>query len=137
MSPIALIITLIAAANALAVPGWGPHHWPGSGSYSSWNLERFTSLVVFGDSYSDDSRLGYFIENNGSAPPVGWVDPVVRISEARVLNAHTDHISRTMLLQMAAESGVNTSNNTPARISTTTLFLAPCAATTLRRGFSL
>lgn len=31
--------------------------------------------MIFGDSYSDDSRLGYFISHNGSAPPTGWVDP--------------------------------------------------------------
>ena len=33
-------------------------------------------MVVFGDSYTDDSRLGYFQQHNGSAPPVGWVDPI-------------------------------------------------------------
>ncbi|TKX26534.1 acetylesterase-1 [Elsinoe australis] len=41
----------------------------------SWGAGRFKSLVSFGDSYTDDSRLGYFINNNGSAPPVGWVNP--------------------------------------------------------------
>ncbi|KAF4552899.1 GDSL-like Lipase/Acylhydrolase-like protein 2 [Elsinoe fawcettii] len=40
-----------------------------------WSKDRFQSLVAFGDSYTDDSRLGYFINNNGSAPPVGWVNP--------------------------------------------------------------
>lgn len=44
----------------------------------SWGAGRFKSLVSFGDSYTDDSRLGYFINNNGSAPPVGWVNPPVR-----------------------------------------------------------
>lgn len=76
---IAWIAAFVAVANALAVPGWGPHHWPGQAQTSSWNLKQFTSLVVFGDSYSDDSRLAYFIENNGTAPPVGWVNPVVRV----------------------------------------------------------
>ncbi|EUC36596.1 carbohydrate esterase family 16 protein [Bipolaris victoriae FI3] len=37
---------------------------------------RFTTLVTFGDSYTDENRLGYFINNNGSAPPVGWQQPV-------------------------------------------------------------
>ena len=78
---IACVAALVAVANALAVPGWGPHQRPGYGQTSSWNLKQFTSLVVFGDSYSDDSRLDYFVENNGTAPPVGWVDPVVRVSE--------------------------------------------------------
>jgi len=52
----------------------------GSFSYShnpNWNLSSFTSLVSFGDSYTDDSRLGYFISHNGSAPPVGYANPVV------------------------------------------------------------
>ncbi|PLB43269.1 GDSL lipase/acylhydrolase family protein [Aspergillus steynii IBT 23096] len=40
-----------------------------------WGLRKFKSLVTFGDSYTDDSRLGYFINHNGSAPPVGWVQP--------------------------------------------------------------
>lgn len=43
----------------------------------SWGLKKFTSLVAFGDSYTDDSRLGYFGSHNGSAPPVGWVNPAV------------------------------------------------------------
>ncbi|CZT19571.1 related to GDSL lipase/acylhydrolase family protein [Ramularia collo-cygni] len=40
-----------------------------------WGLKKFTSWCSFGDSYTDDSRLSYFINNNGSAPPVGWVNP--------------------------------------------------------------
>lgn len=44
---------------------------------SKWKLKKFKSLVTFGDSYTDESRFGYFASNNGSAPPVGWVDPVV------------------------------------------------------------
>lgn len=49
---------------------------PGQCFAQDWNLANFTSLVVFGDSYSDDSRLGYFISHDGAAPPTGWVDPV-------------------------------------------------------------
>lgn len=43
-----------------------------------WDLSKFTSLVAFGDSYTDENRLGYFLSNLGSAPPVGWVEPEVR-----------------------------------------------------------
>lgn len=53
----------------------------GSFAYShnpNWNLTSFTSLVSFGDSYTDDSRLSYFIAHNGSAPPVGYANPAVR-----------------------------------------------------------
>nr|POE54425.1 acetylesterase [Quercus suber] len=42
---------------------------------SSWDLKDFKTLVAFGDSYTDDSRLNYFIANGGQAPPAGWVDP--------------------------------------------------------------
>ena len=38
-------------------------------------MKKFSTLVVFGDSYSDDSRLTYFLANNGSAPPLGWISP--------------------------------------------------------------
>ncbi|KAL1801735.1 hypothetical protein ACET3X_002077 [Alternaria dauci] len=41
----------------------------------TWALEKFTSLVGFGDSYKDDSRLASFVYNNNTAPPVGWVNP--------------------------------------------------------------
>ncbi|KAM3419849.1 hypothetical protein BST61_g3178 [Cercospora zeina] len=42
---------------------------------STWDLEKFTSLVTFGDSYTDDSRLLYIGQNNGSRPPVGFPNP--------------------------------------------------------------
>lgn len=47
----------------------------------TWGLKQFSSWVAFGDSYTDDSRLSYFVVNNGSAPPVGWVNPAVRIRQ--------------------------------------------------------
>jgi len=31
----------------------------------------FDHLVTFGDSYTDNGRLGFYIRNNGSAPPPG------------------------------------------------------------------
>lgn len=42
-----------------------------------WFLERFSSLVAFGDSYTDENRLIYFATHNGSAPPAGTVLPEV------------------------------------------------------------
>ena len=48
-----------------------------SANLGSWGLQNFTSLVAFGDSYTDESRYSYFSEHNGTAPPVGWVDPEV------------------------------------------------------------
>lgn len=44
--------------------------------HSGWNAKNFKTIVTFGDSYTDEGRLGYFINHNGSAPPVGWEQPV-------------------------------------------------------------
>ncbi len=42
-----------------------------------WFLERFSSLITFGDSYTDENRLNYFISNHGAAPPPGTLLPEV------------------------------------------------------------
>ena len=36
-----------------------------------WNVKNFKSLVAFGDSYTDEARMRYFIEHNNTAPPPG------------------------------------------------------------------
>ena len=36
---------------------------------------KINDIVSFGDSYTDESRLGYFIGSKGVPPPVGWVAP--------------------------------------------------------------
>jgi phospholipase/lecithinase/hemolysin len=33
------------------------------------------TLLAFGDSYTDESRLSYFVSHAGLAPPVGWIGP--------------------------------------------------------------
>ncbi|KAK5111491.1 hypothetical protein LTR85_011838 [Meristemomyces frigidus] len=82
LSSLALAALSTFAVTAYAHPPSYSHTSPWSSQPSGysqeqkWNLANFTSLVVFGDSYTDDSRLGYFITNDGNAPPVGWVDPV-------------------------------------------------------------
>ncbi|KAE8447780.1 hypothetical protein EG329_010174 [Mollisiaceae sp. DMI_Dod_QoI] len=43
-------------------------------AFASW-VPYFDNLVTFGDSYTDESRLGYFISNNGTAPPPGLLLP--------------------------------------------------------------
>lgn len=35
----------------------------------------FDNLVTFGDSYTDNGRLPYYVANNGSAPPAGVLPP--------------------------------------------------------------
>lgn len=84
-SIVAAAVSLSALASATPTPGGGGHgKWGPPGGYGGhgpkaehWSLKKFTSLVAFGDSYTDDSRLGYFGSHNGSAPPVGWVNPAV------------------------------------------------------------
>lgn len=72
-------LTALLATTASAASIGNLHHPPSypQQSGSSWDLQKFTSLVIFGDSYSDDSRLGYFINSGGDPPPVGWVNPPV------------------------------------------------------------
>lgn len=47
------------------------------GLVASWDLANFSNLVVFGNSYADESRWAYFTSHDGSAPPVEWNEPVV------------------------------------------------------------
>lgn len=42
---------------------------------AAWSVSQFANLVAFGDSYTDESRLGYFINHKGAAPPVGYLGP--------------------------------------------------------------
>ncbi|KAL4806248.1 hypothetical protein BDV18DRAFT_160315 [Aspergillus unguis] len=58
----AVFFFTFGAALARRPGQWGPAEWKG--------------LVTFGNSYTDDSRLEYFENHNGSAPPVGWNQPV-------------------------------------------------------------
>ncbi|KAH7399545.1 GDSL lipase/esterase [Pyrenochaeta sp. MPI-SDFR-AT-0127] len=43
----------------------------------AWRDGKFKTMVTFGDSFTDETRLTYFLNNNGSAPPVGWDEPLV------------------------------------------------------------
>ena len=103
---------LTLGVSALAI---GAAATAGSNS-PPWDLANFESLVAFGDSYTDDSRLGYFGSHNGSAPPVGWVNPAVRTNYPNPLapnpNApqHPDQLTnlRTTNPPTAAAPGPNT-----------------------------
>ncbi|KAJ3033295.1 hypothetical protein HDV00_006533, partial [Rhizophlyctis rosea] len=44
-------------------------------SYSTPFFGTITDMVSFGDSYTDESRIGYFIGHNDTAPPAGWEAP--------------------------------------------------------------
>lgn len=48
---------------------------PSSSNKHSWFGGRFKNLVVFGDSYTDESRLDYFTAHNNTPPPIGLLLP--------------------------------------------------------------
>jgi hypothetical protein len=50
----------------------------------SWTLNGFKSLVVFGDSYTDESRARYFATHGWKPPPPGWMQPLVCITSSRL-----------------------------------------------------
>jgi hypothetical protein len=64
------LVQLFAAAAAFAPVQAGQ-------SGQAWEQCKIKTLVTFGDSYTDENRLSYIIQNNGSLPPVGWDQPVV------------------------------------------------------------
>jgi len=43
----------------------------------AWSLTDFKSLVLFGDSFTDEGRLGYIISHNLTLPPIGYFPPEV------------------------------------------------------------
>lgn len=46
----------------------------------SCSSKPFKNLVTFGDSYTDNGRLGYYINNNGQAPPPGGYQTVSNVT---------------------------------------------------------
>ena len=63
------LATLLTLASAASLPRGA---WPQG---PVWQASNFKSLITFGDSYTDESRLGYFGTHNGSAPPAGTLLP--------------------------------------------------------------
>jgi hypothetical protein len=66
---------LIGTAFAESPP-W-PYLWDRQPLGQSWDLGRFTTLVAFGDSYTDDNRFNYFDAHNYTPPPRGWAGSAV------------------------------------------------------------
>lgn len=87
---------------------------PGSNA-PPWDLANLTSLVIFGDSYSDDSRLGYFIGHNGSAPPVGYDNPVsyAAADGGRVWGEYVKQYTGANLYNYAVSGAVCSNEITP------------------------
>jgi len=66
-----LAFTLLAASAVVLADTDSASHNP----HGSWHLRSFDNLITFGDSYTDENRLGYFTTHNGTAPPVGELLP--------------------------------------------------------------
>ena len=87
---LALLATLTALALAAPLSaGDAQAPFAAADGATAWTLDRFKSLVTFGDSFTDESRAPYFGEH-GRAPPAGWMGPVVRpLDRRRWTTAHT------------------------------------------------
>ncbi|RPB16756.1 hypothetical protein P167DRAFT_556450 [Morchella conica CCBAS932] len=70
---IPVLSTLLLALSAYASPLNPEEGAVFSRDSAALSGGKFKNLVVFGDSYTDEGRLGYFFSHNGSAPPVGYV----------------------------------------------------------------
>jgi len=60
-------------ANSQPWPSWSKPS-QNHGSSKPW-VPNFKNLVAFGDSYTDESRLGWFFGHNGTGPPPGTLPP--------------------------------------------------------------
>ncbi|USW54667.1 Putative GDSL lipase/esterase, SGNH hydrolase superfamily [Septoria linicola] len=98
--------------------------WHSPNNCSAWDLKKFTSLVTFGDSYTDDSRAGYFAENNGTAPPVGYDNPVNynSASGGRAWPQYVKQYSGINLYNYAVSGAVCSNTITPRNFYPTFLF---------------
>lgn len=95
-----LVVAFAAGTLAQRPSGWGPPPVYG-GNHHSWTLKNFSTLVAFGDSYTDDNRLNYFAQNNLQPPPVGWVDPA---------NYHSADGGRPWVQYVAQYAGIELHN---------------------------
>ena len=75
---LALLATLTTLAPAAPLsPGDAQAPLTAAGGARAWTPDKFKSLVTFGDSFTDEARAAYF-GKHGTAPPTGWMGPVVR-----------------------------------------------------------
>ncbi|KAL1606009.1 hypothetical protein SLS59_003133 [Nothophoma quercina] len=90
----------------------------------AWREGNIKTLVTFGDSYTDENRLGYFIANNGTAPPVGWDQPVGLATASGGLSwaRYASIYSGAKLYNYAVSGAVCSNNITPRPLSPTLLF---------------
>lgn len=102
ITAVAAVLVAVATAGRPPKSGISPPNPENKGCNTGnkpWELKKFTSLVAFGDSYTDDSRLAYFATHNGSAPPIGWVNPAVSrsLSLYNIYSCRTDRLEELQL----------------------------------------
>lgn len=68
-------LPLAAASMISARDNYAEIKEPSSSNKHSWFGGKFKNFVVFGDSYTDESRLDYFTAHNSTPPPVGLLLP--------------------------------------------------------------
>ncbi|KAF2733003.1 hypothetical protein EJ04DRAFT_513545 [Polyplosphaeria fusca] len=81
---------------------------------NGWSAKNFKNIVTFGDSYTDENRLGYFI-NHKSAPPVGWEQPIGLSTSTGGLSwpRYASIYSNTTLYNYAVSGAVCSNQITP------------------------
>ncbi|KAJ4400277.1 hypothetical protein N0V91_008842 [Didymella pomorum] len=111
------LVQLLAVAAAFA-PVQAEH------PDQAWEQCKIKTLVTFGDSYTDENRLGYIIQNNGSLPPVGWDQPVglATASGGRSWARYASVYSSAKLYNYAVSGAVCSNNITPRQLSPTITF---------------
>ena len=73
-----------------------------SNNTGTWSVAQFSSLITFGDSYTDENRLNYFFEHAGAAPPPGTLLPEVTFPQS------TPETSADMFQSLSTPSGGRT-----------------------------
>lgn len=70
LSPLLLFSSLSSLTNSASIRprNSSPNNQP-------WSTSRFNSLITFGDSYTDENRISYFVTHNNTAPPPGTLLP--------------------------------------------------------------
>ncbi|KAI5778142.1 GDSL lipase/acylhydrolase family protein [Geopyxis carbonaria] len=90
----------LASSTSAAAAGWGG---------------RTKNLITFGDSYTDESRLSYFFEHKGEAPPAGWVGPFSAKTASGGLSwaRYAANSTKTTLYNYAVSGAVCSNELTP------------------------
>lgn len=126
LNPVVALLSLLVVAITASSQS-SKHH--GRPQHHGWSLEQFRSLIVFGDSYSDESRLLYFLQHNSQPPPPGTLLPETfagadggRVWPRYIVQYTNQH---TQLYDYAVSGGVCSNKITPRAVAPGNPFLFP------------